>query len=256
MIPGAAFLSRLRFYLTEPYPCSYLPGQMARSQVFAPERGGKEQEEIYNALLRVGFRRNGMFTYRPRCDACHACIPVRLPVERLLPNRAQRRAWTRPQALEARAGLLRYEASHYRLYTRYQAARHPGGGMDGDDSEQYVQFLLPSFMDTRLMEFYEGGVLRMVSIIDFPGDGLSSVYTFFDPDVPGSAYGIYNILWQANLCRSLGLPYLYLGYWVRESRKMAYKANFRPLQGFMNGSWQDLDEAEISGRGGQSCERR
>ncbi|MCL2021901.1 MAG: arginyltransferase [Betaproteobacteria bacterium] len=248
MTPSAASPSELQFYVTEPYQCSYMPDSLARSRVFVPTHKELDRE-IYSHLLRAGFRRSGLFAYRPCCDACSACVPARLPVERLLPDRAQRRAWQRHQELTAREGALRYEASHYHLYGRYQAARHPGGGMDEDNGEQYAQFLLASSVDTRLVEFHEGDTLRMVSIIDFVADGLSSVYTFFDPAVPGSAYGVYNILWQARLCRSLGLPYLYLGYWVRESRKMAYKAKFRPLQGFMDGVWREMSEAEISGRG-------
>jgi len=250
-----SFPPQLQFYATEAYPCSYLPGNLARSRVFLP-RGQELDQENYAYLLRNGFRRSGLFAYRPCCDACSACIPVRLPVESLTLNRSQRRTWLRHQTLTtsleeaspsmagrltAREGALRYEDSHYRLYTRYQAARHSGGGMDEDNGEQYAQFLLASSVDTRLIEFHEGDVLRMVSIVDFVADGLSSVYTFFDPDVAGAGYGVYSVLWQANLCRSLGLPYLYLGYWVRESRKMAYKINFRPLEGFVGGAWCSAD---------------
>jgi arginine-tRNA-protein transferase len=127
------------------------------------------------------------------------------------------------------------------LYLRYQAQRHSGGGMDRDSREQYRHFLLPSNVDSRLVEFHEDGNLRMISIIDELADGVSSVYTFFDPDVPGASFGTYNILWQAQLCRELKLPYLYLGYWIKDSRKMAYKAGFKPLQGLINGQWESLD---------------
>ena len=112
--------------------------------------------------------------------------------------------------------------------------------MDEDGSEQYSQFLLQSYVDTRLIEFSENGVLRMVSIIDVLDDGLSSVYTFYDPAVAHASYGTYNILWQAQQCLGSQLPYLYLGYWIAESRKMAYKACFRPLQALLDGRWQNL----------------
>jgi len=134
---------------------------------------------------------------------------------------------------------------HYELYVRYQARRHPGGGMDDDSREQYAQFLLESQVDTRLIQFSEAGKVLMVSIIDVLDDGISSVYTFFDPDIPGAALGTYNILWQAQLCQSLDLPYLYLGYWIKESPKMAYKGNFRPIQGYIEGIWRDLSPREL-----------
>jgi leucyl-tRNA---protein transferase len=116
--------------------------------------------------------------------------------------------------------------------------------MDRDSREQYRHFLLPSNVDSRLVEFREEGQLRMISIIDKLPDGISSVYTFYDPDVPGASFGTYNILWQVQQCLALGLPYLYLGYWIKESRKMAYKANFRPLQGLTDGRWEPLGNIE------------
>ena len=113
--------------------------------------------------------------------------------------------------------------------------------MSNDSHDQYQKFLLQSHVDSRLVEFRENGILRMVSIIDALEDGLSSVYTFFDPDIKQASFGTYNVLWQIELCRQLQFPYLYLGYWIEESRKMAYKANFQPLQGFINGTWKNLE---------------
>jgi len=125
---------------------------------------------------------------------------------------------------------LEFFEEHYQLYQRYQAARHSGGGMDLDNREQYSHFLLQSHVDTRLIEFRDDTTLRMVSVIDRLEDGLSSVYTFYDPDLPGTAFGTYGILWQVETCRRLGLPYVYLGYWIAESPKMAYKERFHPLE--------------------------
>ncbi len=112
--------------------------------------------------------------------------------------------------------------------------------MDQDSREQYQHFLLHSNVATELFEFREGGALRMVSLVDHLRDGLSSVYAFFDPGVRGTSFGTYNVLWQIERCRALGLPYLYLGYWIAESRKMAYKASFRPAEGFNAGHWLPL----------------
>lgn len=231
--------SLLQFYATSPYPCSYLPGHDARSQVATPTH--LIDAEVYSTLVRRGFRRSGAFTYRPHCINCKACIPVRLPVAELQYSRAQRRAIRNHADLTIRQRPLAFFAEHYALYTRYQNARHAGGGMDEDGHEQYAHFLLQSNVDTRLIEFSDGDAVRMVSIIDVLEDGLSSVYTFYDPDVAGASFGTYNILWQARQCDALDLPYLYLGYWIADSRKMAYKSRFSPIEGLIDGRWQTLD---------------
>ncbi|MGB3288516.1 MAG: arginyltransferase [Burkholderiaceae bacterium] len=227
----------LQFYSTAAYPCSYLPGVEARSQVAAPTH--MIDAETYSVLVEQGFRRSGLFTYRPHCDSCQACIPIRIDTRRFHCSRSQRKAWNRHKGLIARSLPLHWSAEHFELYQRYQSARHPGAGIDEDSRAQYTQFLLTSRVDSRLVEFREpSGELRMVSMIDVLDSGFSSVYTFFDPDVHGSL-GTYGILWQLDQCRQLDLPWLYLGYWIRQSRKMAYKSSYKPFQIFRNGVWAE-----------------
>jgi arginyl-tRNA--protein-N-Asp/Glu arginylyltransferase len=232
-------LSALQLYLTAPYQCSYLHAQMARSQVATPSF--LITPRVYSDLVQRGFRRSGTFTYRPRCDTCHACVPVRVDISGFAPSRSQRRAQKRHGNLHATLHTLADHEEYFQLYLRYQAARHSDGEMESDSREQYRSFLLQSHVDTMLVEFREDGELRMVSIIDLLQDGISSVYTFYEPDTRAS-YGTYGVLWQIELCRRLQLPYLYLGYWIRDSRKMAYKSNFAPLQGLVQGVWQYLPE--------------
>jgi len=227
----------LQFYVTAPYPCSYIESRKARSQVATPNH--LISAPVYSDLVQLGFRRSGVFAYRPYCDGCKSCVPLRIPVSEFVPNRTQRRVWKKNQHLAVNISSLRFDDEHYDLYQRYQSVRHAGGGMDQDSREQYAQFLLQSRVESRLIEFRAtDGSLKMVSIIDLLQDGLSSVYTFYDPLEEKSSLGSFGILWQIEECLRFNLKYLYLGYWIEQSPKMSYKAQFKPSEVLRNGLWE------------------
>ena len=237
-------LTELQFYATAPYSCSYLPGKTARSQVATPSH--LIHADLYGELVNAGFRRSGLYTYRPYCDECNACTATRIPVKHFSPNRSQKRAWKKHVGLDVRVLNLGYQEEHYQLYQHYQHKRHAGEDSDQDDQDQYMQFLLQSRVNSRIVEFRDGphdshpGRLRMVSMIDILDQGISSVYTFFDTSNVSASYGSYSILWQIQQTLELDLPYLYLGYYIEQSEKMSYKAKFQPIEGLIDGHWQPI----------------
>ena len=228
----------LQFYTTAPYPCSYLAHREARSQVAVPPE--HIDTAVYSTLIQRGFRRSGQYTYRPHCDGCARCVPVRVRALDFVPDRTQRKLVNRmnqPGFLQVRECPLSFDEEHYALYRAYQQSRHPKGGMDEDDADQYTQFLLNSGVDTRLIEFRIEGRVVMLSVMDVLPDGLSAVYTFYDPTDAKASYGTYAVLWQIIQCQYNNLPYLYLGYWIAESAKMAYKSRYQPMDMLDDGHW-------------------
>ena len=231
----------LRLLLGTEQPCGYLPKRLSRSAFVAPQ--SQLSGEVYGALIANGFRRSGDYAYRPACHGCRSCIPVRVPVAQFAPNRAQRRALRRNDdlVLEHRSQL---DEEHFALYRRYLLARHPFGGMDADDAKAFQEFLGSSWGVTEFWCFREQGALRMVAVVDRLPQGLSAVYTFFDPDCAPRSLGTYAVLRQIAQARAEGLQHLYLGYWVPGSTTMDYKRGFGPLELFDGNGWRPLSELD------------
>jgi leucyl-tRNA---protein transferase len=226
-------------YLSMPHPCSYLPGRTATTMFVDPRY--PVDNDRFGRFMQLGWRRSGDLVYRPHCRDCSACVPVRIPVAHFRPSRSQRRVWRRNQDVSITPRPAVFDPVHFALYQRYQTTRHPGGGMDDPDPRKYVEFLTGRHTETLFNEMRLGSRLLGVAVSDHLLDGLSAVYTFFDPGERTRALGVLAVLWQIERARELGLPYVYLGYWIAESPKMAYKAKYRPLETYRDGNWRKLD---------------
>ncbi len=242
-LPSDEPLQKLQFYVTTGYSCGYLPNKLAQSLIAAPQH--LVNAKVYNSLIQQGFRRSGKFAYRPHCENCRECIPVRIIVQSFIPNRSQKRAFKQHQNLTVTILPVAFHEEHYALYATYQRTRHSDHAQPDkitepmDDAEQYKSFLCQSNVESVLVEFRENDQLKMVSVIDIVNDGISAVYTFYDTNDEKASYGTYNIMWQTEWTKNLGLPYLYLGYWIKDSQKMAYKQNYKPLEKLIHGVWSE-----------------
>jgi len=229
----------LRFYATAPRPCSYLEGHSAISVFADPE--ATLSNAIYQQLAPLGFRRSGSDLYLPACTTCRQCIPVRVEVSTFHRSRSQQRVWQRNRDVTCTPLDAGFRQDHFELYCRYLSQRHAGGGMENPTEDDYLHFLAGNWSDTLFLEFRINDTLLGVAVTDCMADALSAVYTFFDPDFEARSPGTLAVLMQIETARQLGLEWLYLGYWIPDCRKMAYKNRFRPLQVFRGGHWQKFD---------------
>lgn len=237
----AADLGKLAFYLSRPHACNYFPEREAIMLIADPEAA--IDGDMYSELIQFGFRRSGQLVYRPRCENCQDCLPSRIPVTRFTASRSQRRAWNNNRDLYCTSYRGPANAEHYDLYQRYIAGRHPDGGMHDFDLEHFEKFLLSPYIDTLFYEFRLGTRLLAVAASDQLRQGLSAVYTFYDPDEARRSLGVYTVLWQIEAARALRLPYVFLGYWLKDCAKMSYKNQYRPFEVFFRGTWQVISEA-------------
>ncbi len=225
------------FYLSAPSPCGYLAGRQSRSLFVDPFF--PMDTRLYTLLARHGFRRSGAHVYRPQCEGCRACTPVRVPVARFRPDRRQRRCLKRNADLQLVEREAEFDAEHFHLFERYLAARHPGGGMDEPTREDYLGFIRSDWSDTVLYEFRQGERLLAVTVMDRLPDALSAVYTFFDPAESRRSPGRYAVLTGIRLARETGRNWLYLGYWIAGCAKMRYKDEYRPLEYLGPHGWSE-----------------
>ncbi len=229
--------AQMAFFLSDAHGCSYLPERTAQTLFCDPH--APMNAALYDQLISKGFRRSGRYVYRPRCPACQACIPVRIPVALFTPDRSQRRTLARNQDLAVTPRAARFQSEHYELYRRYIQQRHPGGGMDQAGPEGYWEFLASPWARTYFYEFHRDRQLVAVAIVDHLDAGLSAVYTFYDPELAQQrGLGTYAVLWQIDYARQLGLKWVYLGYWIGACVKMSYKSRYYPLEAYWEDRWQ------------------
>ena len=230
----------LPFLVTTEMPCAYLPGRLERKLV--TELTGPMAVETYEILSRAGFRRSHSIAYRPACNSCNACVPVRVVVQAFEPSRSLRRIVRRNSDLTAQIRPAHSTREQYQIFSRYLDSRHRDGEMIGMSFQEYRSMAEDSPLDTRLIEFRApDGLLVACCLADWTLDGLSAVYSFFEPELANRSLGSYMVIWLIEQARQLELPYVYLGYWIADSRKMTYKTRFRPLEAFGATGWRRLD---------------
>ena len=240
-----------RFFVTAPSPCPYLAGKSER-KVFTELRG-ENADELNEALGRIGFRRSQTVAYRPSCLDCQACVSVRVVAEQFEPSATQKRLLKRHDDLVATECRPWATAEQYELLQRYLASRHPGGGMTQMEESDFADMVEHSPVSSYVIEYREPGVgsqpgrLVGACLTDFQGDGLSMIYSFYDPEAEArSGLGTYIILDHIRRAAERELPYVYLGYWVAGSDRMQYKVRFRPLERLSGNGWERIGEDEHS----------
>lgn len=231
-------LKTLVFFATPAHDCSYLPNRQATTMFVDPRAG--VDKRLYSQLTALGFRRSGSHYYRPHCDGCNACIPVRLRVEDFRPDRSQRRVLKKNSDLSCRMVRASFTERYYQLYAHYIEERHADGDMYPPSREQFTSFLVEGATDSWFLEILDQERLVGLAAIDQLDEGLSAIYTVFDPAYEQRSLGTFAVLWQVDEARRLGLSYLYLGYWIADCGKMNYKTRFRPIEALRDGHWQPM----------------
>lgn len=231
--------SKVFFYTTSPLACPYLDGQVERRIV--TELSGNDADGLHNALSKGGFRRSHFMAYAPVCPNCNACIPVRVDVENFNLSKSWRRLENRFKHLTARFCPPIASQEQFSLFESYQQGRHFDGDMALMDFFDYRSMVEETPVETSIVEFRDGDKLVSALLLDHLDDGLSAVYSFYDNDKSYDGLGNFMVLWAIRQSREKSLPYVYLGYLIKECRKMSYKARYSPLEGCVDGVWTALD---------------
>ena len=228
------------FFGTRGLPCPYLPDRTERKVV--TDLAGPDAADLYERLSRAGFRRSHSLAYRPACPGCDACVPVRIPVADFAPTTSLARVAKINAKLAANDSPAHATIDQFRLFSRYQRSRHAGGEMSGMTYDDYRAMVEETPVDSRMIEYRNAdGALVAAMLADRLADSLSAVYSFFDPALSRRSLGIFMVLWLIERARAEGLPYVYLGYWIADSRKMSYKTRFHPIEGLGPKGWMALD---------------
>ena len=230
-------LDSIQFLASAPHQCNYLPQKQATSVFADPQT--PITAEIYSLLAEIGFRRSGEFVYTPNCPACMACLPVRIPVNIFSASRSQKRNLNKNKGIFVNKVDALVNERHFELFRKYVNKRHADGGMDNPTQSSFLDFIASSWSKTNLYEFYLDNGLIAVAVVDEVNQGLSAVYSFFDPDYSHLSLGTFVILWLIEETQRLNLDWLYLGYFIKDCQKMSYKSSYQPLEAYIQGKWID-----------------
>lgn len=228
-------LKDLKLYTTSEHDCSYLPGMLAKTLFVDPEFN--IDQEFHTRLNEIGFRRSGAHLYRPHCQNCQQCIPCRILVNEFKLNQRFRRVMNKNNDLNVSPVDSIASEEHFKLYEDYINARHSDGDMHPPSREQYQSFLVTKHEDTLYLEIRHKEILIGVLICDRLLNALSAVFTFYDPKLEKRSLGTFAILWQIEVANRLKLSYLYLGYWIKDCKKMNYKSQFQPCELLYPDGW-------------------
>lgn len=232
----------INLFLTQEHPCNYIEKQMAQNIITDPQIS--PNLETYSYLVKQGYRRSGANIYRPHCIACKQCKSTRVDINCFKPKTSQKRCLQKNSQISVKIKKAIFDLEHYQLYCRYLKNRHQDGGMDNPSEEDYMNFLSCSWSQTQFVEFRENNKLIAIAVTDVLSDGLSAVYTFFDPETKFNkrSLGVYAILWQIEECKKRGLNWLYLGYWIKDNQKMSYKNQYQPAEHFVGEQWMAVSK--------------